>query len=58
MVVYFPPNLVGLNISDCTVAIAKSLVSFDVRFVDLYDHTPELWPYNKPLLCCFRGLRQ
>ncbi len=27
VVVYFPPNLVGLNISDCTVAIAKSTVS-------------------------------
>lgn len=26
VVVYFPPNLVGLNISDCTVAIAKETV--------------------------------
>ncbi len=27
VVVYFPPNLVGLNISDCTVAIAKDAFS-------------------------------
>ena len=27
MVVYLPPNLVGLNISDCTVAIAVESLS-------------------------------
>lgn len=32
VVVYFPPNLVGLKMSDCTVAIAGGEVSQGGRF--------------------------
>ena len=42
VVVYFPPNLVGLNMSDCTVAMAmghvnrdaSSMLGFVLRHVD------------------------